>query len=116
MTDILTAGLTELGLDTAAAAVLERYADALLEKNKVMNLTAITQPDQVATLHLLACAPLLPLAPLRCTPCPTASTFSQRAAMTCPCPTSPASTPGRRTSPRSTGSGTMWPCPVPWPS
>ena len=49
MTDILTAGLTELGLDTAAAAVLERYADALLEKNKVMNLTAITQPDPVAT-------------------------------------------------------------------
>ena len=26
MTDILTAGLTELGLDTAAAAALERYA------------------------------------------------------------------------------------------
>ena len=64
MTDILTAGLTELGLDTAAAAVLERYADALLEKNKVMNLTAITQPDQVATLHLLDCAALLPLSPL----------------------------------------------------
>ena len=61
MTDILTAGLTELGLDTAAAAALERYADALLEKNKVMNLTAITQPDQVATLHLLDCAALLPL-------------------------------------------------------
>ena len=64
MTDILTAGLTELGLDTAAAAALERYADALLEKNKVMNLTAITQPDQVATLHLLDCAALLPLSPL----------------------------------------------------
>ena len=29
-----------------------------------MNLTAITQPDQVATLHLLDCAALLPLCPL----------------------------------------------------
>ena len=64
MTDILTAGLTGLGLDPAAAPALERYAGALLEKNKVMNLTAITQPDQVATLHLLDCAALLPLSPL----------------------------------------------------
>ena len=64
MRDILTAGLTALGLDTAAAPQLERYAALLLEKNKVMNLTAITQPDQVATLHLLDCAALLPLSPL----------------------------------------------------
>ena len=42
MRDILTAGLTALGLDTAAAPQLERYAALLLEKNKVMNLTAIT--------------------------------------------------------------------------
>ena len=65
MTDILTAGLTELGLDTAAAAVLERYADALLEKNKVMNLTAITGERDVATLHLLDCAALLAQADMR---------------------------------------------------
>ncbi len=64
MRDILTAGLTGLGLDPDAAPALERYASALLEKNKVMNLTAITQPDQVATLHLLDCAALLPLSPL----------------------------------------------------
>ena len=64
MTDILTAGLAELGLDPAAAPALERYAAALLEKNRVMNLTAITQPDQVATLHLLDCAALLPLCDL----------------------------------------------------
>ena len=64
MRDILTAGLTGLGLDPTAAPALERYAGALLEKNKVMNLTAITQPDQVATLHLLDCAALLPLSPL----------------------------------------------------
>ena len=53
MRDILTAGLTALGLDTAAAPQLERYAALLLEKNKVMNLTAITDERDVATLHLL---------------------------------------------------------------
>ena len=58
MRDILTAGLAALGLDTAAADDLERYAAALLEKNKVMNLTAITEPRDVATLHLLDCAAL----------------------------------------------------------
>lgn len=58
MRDILTAGLATLGLDTAAADDLERYAAALLEKNKVMNLTAITEPRDVATLHLLDCAAL----------------------------------------------------------
>ena len=56
MRDILTAGLTALGLDTAAAPQLERYAALLLEKNKVMNLTAITGERDVATLHLLDCA------------------------------------------------------------
>ncbi len=58
MRDILTAGLAALGLDTAAADDLERYAAALLEKNKIMNLTAITEPRDVATLHLLDCAAL----------------------------------------------------------
>ena len=41
MRDLLTAGLTALDLDLAAAPQLERYAALLLEKNKVMNLTAI---------------------------------------------------------------------------
>ena len=59
MRDILTAGLTALGLDTAAVPQLERYAALLLEKNKVMNLTAITDERDVATLHLLDCAALL---------------------------------------------------------
>lgn len=66
MRDILTAGLTALGLDTAAAAPqLERYAALLLEKNKVMNLTAITDERDVATLHLLDCAALLAQADMR---------------------------------------------------
>ena len=50
MRDLLTAGLTALDLDPAAADKLE--------KNKVMNLTAITAPRDVATLHLLDCAAL----------------------------------------------------------
>ena len=58
MRDILTAGLTALNLDPAAADKLARYAELLLEKNKVMNLTAITVPHDVATLHLLDCAAL----------------------------------------------------------
>ena len=64
MEDILKQGLGSLGLDTAAVPQLTEFARRLLEKNKVMNLTAITQPDQVATLHLLDCAALLPLSPL----------------------------------------------------
>ena len=51
MRDLLTAGLTALDLDPAAADKLARYAELLLEKNKVMNLTAITAPRDVATLH-----------------------------------------------------------------
>lgn len=64
MRDILVKGLAQLGLSDHAVPQLEAYASLLLEKNKVMNLTAITQPDQVATLHLLDCAALLSLSPL----------------------------------------------------
>mgnify|MGYP002456584493 CR=1 FL=1 len=59
MRDLLTAGLTALDLDPAAADKLARYAELLLEKNKVMNLTAITEPQAVAELHFLDCIALL---------------------------------------------------------
>ena len=52
-------GLTELGLDAGKAPQLARYGRLLLEKNQVMNLTAITDPDQVAHLHMLDCAAVL---------------------------------------------------------
>lgn len=54
-------GLTQLGLTPPpeAAAKLARYGEMLIEQNKVMNLTAITDPDQVASLHMLDCAALL---------------------------------------------------------
>ena len=59
MESILKQGLESLGLDAAAIPTLTEFARRLLEKNKVMNLTAITEPRDVATLHLLDCAYLL---------------------------------------------------------
>ena len=59
MTAKLTQGLRELGLDESRAGTLERFAALLLEKNKVMNLTAITEPEAVAQLHLLDSAALM---------------------------------------------------------
>lgn len=56
---ILEQGLTQLGLDPAPAAALERYGELLVEKNQVMNLTAITDPVEVARKHMLDCAALL---------------------------------------------------------
>ena len=63
MKDIIKNGLAELGLadqvPADAAEKLERYGQLLIEKNQVMNLTAITDPEQVAKLHMLDCAALL---------------------------------------------------------
>lgn len=65
MDKTLTTGLSVLGLPQTAAPQLLEFAGRLLEKNKVMNLTAITDPEAVATLHLLDCAALLEKFPLR---------------------------------------------------
>lgn len=46
--------------DPKAVAQLEQFVHLLLEKNKVMNLTAITDVDKVVDLHLLDSAALLP--------------------------------------------------------
>ena len=62
MEDLLRQGLAALGLPTEAAAKLVRYGEMLAEKNKVMNLTAITEPKDIATLHFLDSAALLTLA------------------------------------------------------
>ncbi len=63
---LLERGLGALGLTPPPGAVeqLDRYARLLLEKNEVMNLTAITEPEQVARLHMLDCAALLNVCPL----------------------------------------------------
>lgn len=52
--------LTGRQIDTFCA-----FADALLEQNRVMNLTAITEPSAVAELHFLDCMALLQIADFR---------------------------------------------------
>lgn len=59
MEAILQEGLTQLGLPCSAIPQLISFSELLLEKNKVMNLTAITATTDVATLHLLDSAFLL---------------------------------------------------------
>lgn len=66
MREIIEAGLRQLGLANSvplqAAEQLTRYGEMLLEKNQVMNLTAIREEDQVARLHMLDCAALAGMA------------------------------------------------------
>ena len=61
MEALLKKGLAELRLDEGATPSLLRFGALLLEKNKVMNLTAITEPADVAALHFLDSAALLTL-------------------------------------------------------
>ena len=58
----LRAGLTRLGLRPSEQAIekLNLYCDLLLEKNQVMNLTAIKDPSEVVKFHFLDSAALLP--------------------------------------------------------
>lgn len=64
MRETLTAGLEVLGLDPALRERLEAFAGLVLERNQVMNLTAITEPKAFAGLHLLDSLSLIPLAGL----------------------------------------------------
>ena len=63
MRDVIASGLQELGLrdlvPPQAPEQLAEYGRLLLEKNQVMNLTAIRDPLGVAQLHMLDCAALL---------------------------------------------------------
>ena len=62
METLLQNGLTALGLPTESIPQLRRFSELLLEKNKVMNLTAITEEQDVANLHLLDSAAMLTMA------------------------------------------------------
>ena len=62
MRESLERGLPELGLDAALIPTLEGFAQLVLERNQVMNLTAITQPEVFAALHLLDSLALVLLA------------------------------------------------------
>ena len=53
MRETLERGLPELGMETNLIPRLAEFAEMVLERNQVMNLTAITEPKDVATLHLL---------------------------------------------------------------
>lgn len=65
MNEILRQGLAALSLPQDAVPALEKYGSLLLAKNQEMNLTAITDPEQVARLHMLDCAALLSCADFR---------------------------------------------------
>ena len=65
MESILREGLEALSLPMEGIPALLRYWELLAEKNKVMNLTAITDPAEAARLHFLDSAALLALADLR---------------------------------------------------
>ncbi len=67
MQKTLADGLPLLGLslDDAAQNTLCAFGQAVIEQNKVMNLTAITEPTQVAKLHLLDSLSLLTLEDLK---------------------------------------------------
>lgn len=62
MREILARGLPALGVPLDRLPLLEKFSSLLLERNQVMNLTAITDPEQVAILHFLDSLCLLPLA------------------------------------------------------
>ena len=67
MLTALEEGLPRLGLelDAKTRQTLCAFGEAVVEQNKVMNLTAITEPTQVAKLHLLDSLSLLTLEDLR---------------------------------------------------
>ena len=67
MIETLKQGLPGLGLDLPEEICLQlcAFGEAVVEQNKVMNLTAITEPAQVAKLHLLDSISLLTLEDLK---------------------------------------------------
>ena len=65
MEQFLRDGLQALGLPQEGVPSLLQFAEDLVETNKVMNLTAITEPQDIAALHFLDSAALLILADLK---------------------------------------------------
>ena len=67
MYNTLLSGLPGLGLELSeeTAQTLCQFGEAVVKQNEVMNLTAITQPDQVAKLHLLDSLSVLKTADLK---------------------------------------------------
>ena len=59
--EIVRDGCKEWDLPVTEDAIvrMERFSDALIEKNRVMNLTAVTEPEEIARRHMLDCLFLL---------------------------------------------------------
>ena len=64
MRQTLEQGLPELGMGSGLIPRLAGFAELVLERNQVLNLTAITEPKDVAALHLLDSLELAALAGL----------------------------------------------------
>ncbi|MGI6498687.1 MAG: 16S rRNA (guanine(527)-N(7))-methyltransferase RsmG [Oscillospiraceae bacterium] len=64
--EVLQAGCAAMGLDVEEAAIrqMAQYAQMVRAQNKVMNLTAITAPEEMARLHFLDSLALCSAAPL----------------------------------------------------
>lgn len=56
-TSIVLEGCAQWGIETTPEAVqrMEAFAGLLIEKNRVMNLTAVTEPEEIARRHMLDC-------------------------------------------------------------
>ena len=56
-TSIVLDGCAAWGIETSPEAVarMEAFAGLLIEKNRVMNLTAVTEPEEIARRHMLDC-------------------------------------------------------------
>ena len=67
MYETLVAGLENMGLQLTETAcrTLCDFGNAVVQQNKVMNLTAITEPEAVAKLHLLDSVSVLKCADLK---------------------------------------------------
>lgn len=76
MNELLQTGLQQMGLTASDAqlAQLNEFVARMMETNRVMNLTAITDPDEIAAKHLLDSASLL-----------TAAEFSQKSVVDVGC-------------------------------
>lgn len=67
MLQALRSGLAQMDipLDESGCGLMCEYGRLLLEKNQVMNLTAITQPEAVARQHFCDCLAITKYVPLR---------------------------------------------------
>lgn len=61
MKEIITRGCYRWGLEPTPEALsrMERFGHLLIERNRVMNLTAVTEPEEIARRHFLDCLFLL---------------------------------------------------------